>query len=75
MLFRGRWAQPGEGPATFPSLAPPIPVPFMMPGGLLGPGFVAAGGLPGINIAGCPIHPGWFVDTVLQLAVISVKIC
>jgi Ni,Fe-hydrogenase I small subunit len=29
---------------------------------------VAAGGLPVINIAGCPIHPGWFVDVVLQLA-------
>jgi Ni,Fe-hydrogenase I small subunit len=24
--------------------------------------------LPVINIAGCPIHPGWFVDTLLQIA-------
>ncbi|NOW44210.1 NiFe hydrogenase small subunit HydA [Novosphingobium sp. SG751A] len=37
-------------------------------GGLLGAGFRARGGLPVINIAGCPIHPGWFVDTILQLA-------
>ncbi len=37
-------------------------------GGLLGAGFIAQGGLPVINIAGCPIHPGWFVDTILQLA-------
>lgn len=36
-------------------------------GGLLGAGFRARGGLPVINIAGCPIHPGWFVDTILQL--------
>ena len=37
-------------------------------GGLLGPEFRGRGGLPVINIAGCPIHPGWFVDTILQLA-------
>jgi Ni,Fe-hydrogenase I small subunit len=37
-------------------------------GRLLGAGFAAAGRLPVINIAGCPIHPGWFVDTLLQIA-------
>jgi FAD/FMN-containing dehydrogenase len=35
-LFRGRWAQPSEAPASFPALRPPIPVPFMFPNGLLG---------------------------------------
>jgi hypothetical protein len=39
-----------------------------VPGGLLGEGFRARGGLPVINIAGCPIHPGWFVDTLMQIA-------
>ncbi|NBC35240.1 HupU protein [Novosphingobium sp. FSY-8] len=38
------------------------------PGGLLGTDFRGAAGLPVINIAGCPIHPGWFVDTLLQIA-------
>ena len=38
------------------------------PGGLLGEAFVAAGGLPVVNIAGCPAHPGWVVDTLQKLA-------
>lgn len=38
------------------------------PGGLLGAGFVARGGLPAINVAGCPTHPGWVVDTLMTLA-------
>ncbi|MFA6220145.1 MAG: HupU protein [Erythrobacter sp.] len=38
------------------------------PGGLLGNDFRARSGLPVINIAGCPIHPGWFTDTLLQIA-------
>ncbi len=38
-------------------------------GGLLGAGFCAGGGLPVINIAGCPTHPGWVVDTLMALAV------
>jgi hypothetical protein len=37
-------------------------------GGLLGPDFRAAAGLPVINVAGCPVHPGWVVDTLLALA-------
>ena len=37
-------------------------------GGLLGAGFRAVGGLPVINIAGCPTHPGWVVDTLMALA-------
>lgn len=38
------------------------------PGGLLGAGFTARGGLPVINVAGCPTHPGWVVDTLMALA-------
>jgi ferredoxin hydrogenase small subunit len=38
------------------------------PGGLLGAGFFARGGLPVINIAGCPTHPGWVTDTLMSLA-------
>ena len=38
------------------------------PGGLLGQGFLALAGLPVINVAGCPTHPGWVLDTLLALA-------
>jgi ferredoxin hydrogenase small subunit len=38
------------------------------PGGLLGQGFRSAAGLPVVNIAGCPTHPGWVVDTLEKLA-------
>ncbi|WP_028999765.1 HupU protein [Azohydromonas australica] len=38
------------------------------PGGLLGTEFRAAGGLPVVNVAGCPTHPGWVVDTLMALA-------
>jgi len=37
-------------------------------GGLLGAGFRAAGGLPVVNIAGCPTHPGWVLETLMALA-------
>jgi ferredoxin hydrogenase small subunit len=37
-------------------------------GGLLGEDFVSTGGLPVVNIAGCPVHPGWVVDTLEKLA-------
>jgi len=37
-------------------------------GGLLGAGFVARGGLPVVNVAGCPTHPGWVVETLAALA-------
>ncbi|MCR6668025.1 MAG: HupU protein [Methyloversatilis sp.] len=37
-------------------------------GGLLGSDFRAAGGLPVINIAGCPTHPSWVLDTLMALA-------
>jgi ferredoxin hydrogenase small subunit len=38
------------------------------PGGLLGPSFRARSGRPVINIAGCPIHPGWVIETLALLA-------
>lgn len=37
-------------------------------GGALGDGFRARSGLPVINIAGCPTHPGWVTETLLMLA-------
>ena len=37
-------------------------------GGLLGADFRSAGGLPVINVAGCPTHPGWVTDTLMALA-------
>lgn len=38
------------------------------PGGLLGKDFRSANGLPVVNISGCPIHPGWLVDSLEKLA-------
>jgi Ni,Fe-hydrogenase I small subunit len=37
-------------------------------GGLLGASFRSGSGLPVINISGCPVHPGWVVETLLQIA-------
>jgi ferredoxin hydrogenase small subunit len=37
-------------------------------GGLLGEDWRSPAGLPVINIAGCPTHPGWVLDTLWQLA-------
>ena len=37
-------------------------------GGLLGTEFRSKNGLPVVNIAGCPIHPDWFTETLHQLA-------
>jgi ferredoxin hydrogenase small subunit len=37
-------------------------------GGLLGADFRAAGGLPVVNVAGCPTHPGWVLETLAALA-------
>jgi len=38
------------------------------PGGLLGAGFRDSSNLPVINIAGCPTHPNWVTETLMQLA-------
>lgn len=38
------------------------------PGGLLGAGFRASGGLPVVNVAGCPIHADWLIDTLMAIA-------
>ncbi|MEW8430105.1 MAG: HupU protein, partial [gamma proteobacterium symbiont of Ctena orbiculata] len=37
-------------------------------GGLLGAEFSDRHDLPVINIAGCPVHPNWVTETLLQLA-------
>lgn len=37
-------------------------------GGLLGEGFAARGGLPVVNVAGCPTHPNWVTETLMLLA-------
>ena len=37
-------------------------------GGLLGEDFRSRSGLPIINIAGCPTHPNWVVETLIQIA-------
>lgn len=38
------------------------------PGGLLGEDFRAGGGLPVVNIAGCPVHPAWVTETLHAIA-------
>jgi len=40
-------------------------------GGLLGVDYLSQSGLPVINIAGCPTHPGWVLETLLALAMDS----
>ena len=37
-------------------------------GGLLGTDWISPGQLPVINIAGCPTHPNWVIETLLQLS-------
>ncbi|WP_425071417.1 HupU protein [Sagittula sp. S175] len=37
-------------------------------GGALGTNFVARGGLPVVNVAGCPTHPDWVTETLMLLA-------
>lgn len=38
------------------------------PGGLLGADWVSRGGLPVINVSGCPVHPNWVLETLYALA-------
>ena len=38
------------------------------PGGLLGETWRSRSGMPVINIAGCPTHPNWVIETLVQLA-------
>lgn len=38
------------------------------PGGLLGPQFRSKSGLPVVNIAGCPTHPNWVLETLMAMA-------
>jgi Ni,Fe-hydrogenase I small subunit len=39
-----------------------------LPGGLLGRAFRGRGGLPVVNVAGCPTHPDWVIETLAALA-------
>jgi uptake hydrogenase small subunit len=39
-----------------------------MQGGLLGEEYRAGGGLPVVNIAGCPTHPNWVIETLATLS-------
>jgi uptake hydrogenase small subunit len=39
------------------------------PGGLLGKAFLSNAGLPVINISGCPTHPNWILQTLMQLGI------
>jgi NiFe hydrogenase small subunit HydA len=36
-------------------------------GGVLGGDYLSAEGLPVINVAGCPTHPNWIIETLMQL--------
>lgn len=38
------------------------------PGGLLGAAFRSKAGLPVVNVAGCPTHPGWVLETLMMLS-------
>jgi Ni,Fe-hydrogenase I small subunit len=38
------------------------------PGGLLGEAFRSRSGLPVVNVAGCPVHPNWVLETLAQLS-------
>jgi NiFe hydrogenase small subunit HydA len=40
----------------------------MVGGGVLGPYFRNEGGLPVVNVSGCPPHPDWITETLLLLA-------
>lgn len=43
------------------------------PGGLFPADWLASGGMPVINVAGCPTHPGWVTETLLMLATDAMK--
>jgi uptake hydrogenase small subunit len=44
------------------------------PGGLLGEAFRSRQGWPVINIAGCPTHPGWVLDTLMALGLGALQV-
>lgn len=43
------------------------------PGGLLGSNFTDGSGLPVVNIAGCPTHPNWVLETLTQLSMAKLE--
>lgn len=63
VLFRGRWAEPGEAPKVFPTLHAPIPVPLMFPNGVLGSATVRAFNMAYYRVPRKPreiVHPKAF---------------
>ncbi len=42
-------------------------------GGFLGPDFVSKGGLPVINIPGCPAHPDWITQILVAISTGRIK--
>ncbi|MEZ5453956.1 MAG: HupU protein [Thiothrix sp.] len=44
-----------------------------LPGGALGADYRSCAGLPVINVAGCPTHPGWVTETLLLLAMQGIQ--
>ena len=43
-------------------------------GGLLGKNYRSPGGLPVVNVPGCPAHPDWIIESLLALAREEMKI-
>lgn len=60
----------GGIPATPPNPTDSIGLQYLRRerGGFLGADFLAAGGLPVINISGCPAHPDWITQILVALA-------
>lgn len=42
-------------------------------GGFLGPEFISKGGMPVINIPGCPAHPDWMTQILVAISVGRIK--
>jgi hydrogenase small subunit len=60
----------GGIPATAPNPTDSTGLQFLKRarGGALGPGFTSKGGLPVINIPGCPAHPDWISQILVAIA-------
>lgn len=65
VLYKGRWAAAAEAPRRFPSLRPPMALPFTLPSGLLTPSLMRAlnGGYyaaHGLGKRSAVVHPKGF---------------
>jgi ferredoxin hydrogenase small subunit len=54
-----------------PSEAKGLQYEGQQPGGLIDADWRSPGDLPVVNIAGCPTHPNWVLETLIQLASIG----